>query len=352
MPEWPVISLFTGAGGLDLGLELAGFYVALAVEIDRVRCETIRLNRPLWRLLQEDIRLLDTESILSEAGLLPGEPALVSGGPPCQPFSKSAIRRGRNPLTDFRVPLVMEFARVVREAKPQAFILENVPGLAGKPGRELFIKFIEELSSNGYKLNWKTLNAVDFGVPQKRRRLFVIGIRKDLEIEPSFPSPTHAPPEKARINSNQHNLRPYVTAGEAIGDLDDGLVAEDEIPNGKWGHLLAQIPPGKNYIWLTERYSKKPIFKYRSRYWSFLLKLHPKMPSWTIQANPGQYVGPFHWRNRRLRISEVKRLQTFPDDWEVAGSKRQQWAQLGDAVPPLLARKIGEKLISLLSHSR
>jgi DNA (cytosine-5)-methyltransferase 1 len=146
--------------------------------------------------------------------------------------------------------------------------------------------------------------------------------------------------------------KPYVTAGEAIGDLDDGTVREDEKIEGKWGRLLLEISPGDNYLFFTrERGHPRPLFKWRSRYWSFLLKLSPDMPAWTIQAQPGPYVGPFHWRNRRLRVEEVKRLQTFPDEYIVYGDKRAAQQQLGDAVPPLLAQRIGEEIIRQLAEA-
>ncbi len=338
--ELPYISLFSGAGGLDIGLNKAGFRLSLAVDIDPVRCETLRSNKPEWKVIQADVAELTGEELLGEADLLKDEVALISGGPPCQPFSKSSIRRGRNPLADPRSSLVMEFARIVKEIRPLSVIFENVPGLAGRKGRPLFQGLISTLEPH-YRLTWGVLNAVNYGVPQKRRRLFLLGIRRDLDAKPELPRPTHS-------SKSGEGLFPYVTAGEAIGDLDDGVVREDEVPRGRYGELLKLIPPGGNYLWLTEKYTEKPIFKYRSKFWSFLLKLHPDLPSWTIQARPGAYVGPFHWRGRRLRIPEVKRLQTFPDDWKLSGSRRKQWEQLGDAVPPLLASKIGESLISSL----
>jgi len=331
------ISLFAGAGGLDHGLELAGFRVAVAVDVDAVRAETLSANMPHVSVLQMDVAATSTEDLLSASGLQPGEAALVAGGPPCQPFSKAAQWRGGRHGLDQRARLVFEFARVVMEAKPMAFLLENVPGLAGKLGNGHFEEFLQ-IVSRGYRVEHRVLNAVAYGVPQKRRRLFVVGFRKDLGVSPAFPEPTHG----------ADSGRPYVTAGEAIGDLDDGVVRDDEVPGGKWGHLLSKIPPGMNYIWLTEKHSRRPVFRYRSRYWSFLLKLHPNRPSWTIPANPGPYTGPFHWRGRRLRIPEVKRLQTFPDDWVLAGSPREQWRQLGDAVPPLLAQRVGEAILSRL----
>jgi len=340
MSRPPVVSLFTGAGGLDGGLELAGFSVKVAVEVDPIRVETLRLNKPHWKILQCKIEELTTEDILSAASLTVKEPALVVGGSPCQPFSKSVLWKGKR-RDDPRVYLVIEFVRVVSEAQPLGFILENVPGLAGRLGGSILNEAKKMLHGAGYRFEVKRLNAADYGVPQKRQRVFILGFRRDLNIEPTFPKKTHG----------SGTLRPWVTAGQAIGELDDGFVHEDEVPKGKWGHLLKLIPPGKNYLWLTDKGGGPAIFRWRSRYWNFLLKLHPDLPSWTIQARPGPYTGPFHWRSRKLRIQEVKRLQTFPDSWRLAGSRNQQWAQLGDATPFWLSYLIGRHLMIKLSQA-
>ncbi|MEM3452674.1 MAG: DNA cytosine methyltransferase [Candidatus Hadarchaeum sp.] len=327
----PVISLFSGIGGLDIGLEQAGFDIAVAVEADPLRAHTIRRNRPKWNVINENILNLDAEDILSAAGLKVGEPALVVGGPPCQPFSKAALWIRRRGQDDTRSKLLLEFRRVVLKTRHFAFLMENVPELSGKLGAQVFETFTKKLGQGGYTLRWAVLNACEFGVPQKRRRLFVVGCRKEAGVVPSFPKPTHGPQTGRR----------YISSGDAIGDLDDGEVHPDEVPSGRYGRFLKVIPPGRNYIWLCKQRGLQLPFAPRTRYWSFLLKLHPNMPSWTIPASPGPSTGPFHWRSRRLRIAEVKRLQTFPDSWKLFGSKRAMWSQLGDAVPPLLAEKVG-----------
>jgi len=340
MSDLPIISLFTGGGGLDGGLEAVGFKVRVAVEPDPTRVKTIKLNKPRWRVVPKRIERVSTEELLSIADLKVGEAALVTAGSPCQPFSKSALWRGVR-SDDPRANLVLEFVRVVSEAKPLGLIFENVPGLAGKLGGQLLQLALRRLRKAGYRCRVRKLNAADYGVPQKRQRVFVLGIRKELQVRISFPMRTHGP--KAR--------RPWVTAGQAIRELDDGTVHEHEVVGGKWGHLLKLIPPGGNYLWLTERGGGPPIFRWRSRYWTFLLKLHPDLPSWTIQARPGPYTGPFHWNNRRLRIPEVRRLQTFPDSWRLAGTSRQQWAQLGDATPYWLAIRIGLCMLRALARA-
>jgi DNA (cytosine-5)-methyltransferase 1 len=181
------------------------------------------------------------------------------------------------------------------------------------------------------------LNAADFGVPQIRERCFVVG---SLDSKVTLPTPTHArDPIAGRL--------PWVTAGQVLADLDTEENACDEghFAGGQHHGLLRQVPPGDNYLYFTEkRGHPNPQFKWRGRYWSFLLKLSPDMPSWTIQARRSNNMGPFHWRSRILRISEIKRLQTFPDAFDLAGTIEQQWRQIGNAVPPMLAAAVGRSV--------
>jgi DNA (cytosine-5)-methyltransferase 1 len=145
-----------------------------------------------------------------------------------------------------------------------------------------------------------------------------------------------------------NGAKPFVTAGEAL----DGLVCDpepEEKLRGQYAPLLAEIPPGGNYLHYTvERGHPNPLFKWRSRYWSFLLKLDPDKPAPTIQAQPGPNVGPFHWENRRLRVAEIKRLFTFPDEFELVGTRASKQAQLGNSVPPLLAKQVFDEVKKVL----
>ena len=145
-----------------------------------------------------------------------------------------------------------------------------------------------------------------------------------------------------------------MTSRDAIGDLEgrDDLAEPEEQVKGRYGHLLPLVPPGENYLHFTDKrgYSE-PLFRWRSRYWTFLLKLDPDRPSTTIQSQPGPYIGPFHWSSRRLRLLEVKRLQTFPDDYVVSGSRRSAQVQLGNAVPPALAEVVATRMARHLTGS-
>jgi DNA (cytosine-5)-methyltransferase 1 len=333
MSKLNAVSLFSGAGGLDIGLEESGFRLGASVELDPMRCKTLRANREAWTVLHRDIRTISGEDILKSANL--DEVDLVAAGPPCQPFSKSAYWVTEGKVIDIeRSQLIFEPVRIADELGARAVIIENVPGLSYKFARPLLELLLKNLSNSGYDSICAIVDAAEYGVPQHRKRLIVIGMR---DKKPRLPSPTNTSSD-------------CMTAGDAIEDLDDGIVAAKEIMKGKHGDLLQLIPPGQNYIFLTERGCGTSYFKYRSRYWSFLLKLSPDLPSWTIPAQAGPYTGPFHGRNRKLRIPELMRLQAFPDEWIFCGSEISIRRQIGDAVPPLLAKRLGEEIIKQLAE--
>ena len=148
-------------------------------------------------------------------------------------------------------------------------------------------------------------------------------------------------------------LPPHVTAGEALADLDDrsNPPEPEEVVKGTFEEELRGVPPGDNYLfWTAHRGHPEPRFEWRKRYWTFLLKLHPDRPSPTIQGQPGPWVGPFHWDDRRLRVAELKRLMTFPDEFEVLGTRREQQLQLGNAVPPQLGKVVAEAIAQELAR--
>jgi DNA (cytosine-5)-methyltransferase 1 len=347
-----VLSLYTGAGGLDYGLEAAGFDVAVAIDIDHDSCETVRRNRS-WRVIEASVQDVSTDRLLAEAGLRPGEVDLLIGGPPCQPFSKSGYwahgdtRRLRDPRAD----TLTAYLRVLEEALPRAFLLENVDGLAyaGKrEGLDSFLAIVEEINrktGTRYRPAWKVLNAASFGVPQVRRRLFVVASRDGQDF--TFPRDLAEvdPSQKRRLTAE--GVEYYRTAWDALADahVDDG---EELSLRGKWARLLPSIPEGQNYLRHTDRGDGLPLFGWRRRYWGFLLKLAKDRPSWTIQAQPGPAIGPFHWHNRRLSRHELCRLQTFPDDIRIFGRRSSVQRQVGNAVPSLLAEVLGRAIRTTL----
>lgn len=340
-----VISIYTGVGGLDLGFEAAGFETAVALELDSTACRTIRLNRP-WPVLQGDVAGFGADAVLSAGRLREGEADLLIAGPPCQPFSKSGYwaTGDAKRLSDPRADTLGHFLRILRETLPRAFLIENVVGFAysGKSeGLQFIREGIEEINKetgSNYSLSIKNLNAADFGVPQIRERVFVVADRDGKPF--AFPQPTHASRETAHLSG----LKPYATAWDAIGDLEQEPIDPSLPMTGKWADLLPSIPEGRNYLWHTPRGGGVPLFGWRTRYWNFLLKLAKNQPSWTVQAQPGPATGPFHWLNRKLSVSELCRLQTFPDGLRFECSRPDAQRLIGNAVPSAMAEVIAREI--------
>ncbi|MCQ1059966.1 DNA cytosine methyltransferase [Photobacterium sp. ZSDE20] len=342
-PKKTMISLFSGAGGLDLGLNVAGFINKLCVEIDETAQKTLTTNHPKWKLAcPGDIHELTPSDLLKQAGLKPRELTLLAGGPPCQPFSKSGfwVTGDTDRLTDPRAKTLKAYLDIVREAQPEVILLENVKGIAFSDkdeGLQLLvneINKINKLKKTNYKPHVISLNAADYGVPQSRERVFIVASRDGVQF--NLPEPTHFSPDAAKGNG-----KPHLTAWDAIGDLDVDIWPDNVKPSGKWADLLPTIPEGQNYLWHTDKLGGLPLFGWRTRYWSFLLKLAKNKPSWTIQAQPGPATGPFHWKGRLLSIRELARLQTFPDDYQFLGERRAAQMQIGNAVPPAIGEFFG-----------
>lgn len=370
--QLPVVSLFSGAGGLDLAAERADaepleaddpgtglLRVAVATDYNAPALSTLEANFTSATTLSGDIRTTPTERILAAANLRPEEPVLVIGGPPCTPFSKSGFwleqkRESRDP----NASLLDEYVRVVRESRPEAFILENVQGLTYKTHKEQFVRLLSSLGSLGYNPQWKVLLAADYGVPQLRRRVFVVGRRDGKKFH--FPEPTHSGWSE-RDRTFDSSKTPHVTAAQAFAGLTppDRLSVE-EIVDGQYGELASEVPAGQNYLWHTDRYGGRDYFEWRSRYWTFLLRLDPDRPSSTLQAQPGPWVGPFHWENvrteegleraRRLRVNEMLRLMSFPDSFKLVGPRSEIQRQLGNAVPLELGKAVTRALLEQLGY--
>jgi len=347
-----VISLFSGAGGLDLGLEAAGFDIAVCVENDPNAKLTLKHNRPKWKILEPgDVFIHSPREILRIGQLRPGEAFILSAGPPCQPFSKAALWvNGKVPGNkDSRAKTLSALMRIVEEALPNFIILENVELLLRLGKNSGYLVLQKEIArinrQQGTKYKWLIfkINAADYGVPQTRIRIFLLADREGRSF--TLPERTHFPPDRYQTKPT------HVTAWEAIGDLDRIHFNEELLPSGKWKELIKTIPEGYNYLWHTNRGQGSPLFGWRTRYWSFLLKLNKKRPSWTLPANPGPATGPFHWKNRLLSSKELARLQTFPDDYEILGSYSAIRRQVGNAVPPLIGEILGKEIrVQWLDH--
>lgn len=340
-----VVSIFSGGGGIDLGFENAGYNIVYSTDIWDIACKTLQNRNPSKIVDCNDIREIDFKNISKRANVKNID--ILVGGPPCPAYSKSRfyLKDKKRALEDENSFTLYNYFRALEELNPKIFFFENVNGFVFKPhaaALELLKLKSEELN---YDITYEVINCADYGIPQTRQRFICVGVRRDFGDKFIFPPKTHYNPQK--YNEKIHEgMKPWITCGEAIGDLDIDLPDDYLMQAGsKHKDLLKLIPPGDNYLYFTkERGYADPQFKWRSRYWSFLLKLSPDRPSWTIQASFSNNMGPFHWKNRFLRISEIKRIQTFDDDYEILGNSKEQWRQIGNAVPPLLVEILANKI--------
>ncbi|MBM4296902.1 MAG: DNA cytosine methyltransferase [Deltaproteobacteria bacterium] len=351
-----IVDLFAGAGGLSIGATAAGLEVGATVEIDPVACETLRANgRFHGSVIESDVALLSGHSLRRAAGVTRRDRLIVIGGAPCQPFSKAAywtdegkeaaFRRKRargiravrpdapsEVRPDPRRNLVAEFWRLVESSDADGFLFENVASIKHPRNIDLYRALLRRAVSAGFEVTEVEANSVNYGVAQTRARVIVLGAKKRAPVAPLathvFDTPRSA------------NQKRAVTAGEALDGFDKKKYFEpEEIISGRWASHLSEIPPGWNYKALTAWAGHpRPTFEAETRFWNFLLKLSPSRPSWTLAASPGPWTGPFHWNSRRLRTSEMAALQGFPRGYKFAGSRRERVRQIGNAVPPPMAK--------------
>jgi len=323
------ISLFSGGGGLDIGFEKAGFNILFSTDFDHACCETLKMNAGTTLssdlvVAEEDINKLDLDK-------LPSNIDMVIGGPPCQSFSASGRRAGGAAgKLDQRGNLFISYCNVLEKVKPKAFLFENVRGILGTNKGKDFEDIMSAFSKLGYTVNYRILDAEDYGVPQQRERMFIVGHKKDIPF--LFPKPTYGPDSTDNV--------PYITVKQAIEDLPFTKkdMAETVFSGGKYSSLLPLVPPGSNYLHFTaKRGYPTPIFAYRSRFSDFLYKANPDAPVKTLIASPGKYTGPLHWDNRYLTISEYKRIQGFPDNHVFYGDRTDQIRQIGNSVCPKIS---------------
>lgn len=338
--EIKAISLFSGAGGFDIGSHMAGIPVVFSIDIEEDCIETLKLNEIFkeTKKVHGDLFDYSSEEIKASLGDNYNGKKILIGGAPCQPFSKNGYwvtNKVRKGIDDPRAKLVNQFLRVLIDIKPEGFVFENVESLLHPTNKIIVDSFLEIVKSEGFKTKVIRANALDYGVAQKRKRLFIIGTKG--EFKDKEPVKTHFPPEIA----SKKNLQPYVNVGEVINEFDtDEYFEEQELTvGGTYHEELKEVPPGMNYKALTAWAGyPNPKFVADKRFWNFLLKLHPEKPSWTITAQPGPWVGPFHWNSRRLRVPEIAAIQSFPKDYKFYGSRRSIQKQIGNAVPPLMAK--------------
>lgn len=339
------LSLFSGCGGLDVSSHLGGIPVIFSLDFDKNSVETLKANKMFnsSEIYCADVRDFPISKYKEALEKSSHDKFILIGGPPCQPFSKAGYWVGNKNRKIEEDPrnMVAEYIRILGELKPDGFLFENVESILHPTNKKVIDKLIEEIKILGYNYKLIKALALDYGVPQKRKRIFVIGSKN--KFESNEPKRTHASPEIA----GSVGLKPYECVGKFINKFDKEKYFEKEevAINGTYGEHLKLIPPGKNYLHLTaEQGCKNPKFKANTRFWSFLLKLDPNKSSWTIAAQPGPWVGPFHWSNRRLRVPEIAAIQTFPKGYKFYGSRRTIQKQIGNAVPPLMGKAMIEFL--------
>ena len=368
------ISLFTGAYGLDLGLEQAGFHTITVVEKDRDAVKTIAINRPFLQesAIPREIQNVTSQQLLEEGGrvlnlgraLQPQEVDLVTGGPPCQPFS-TAGKRGS--VIDPRGSLFMDFIRIVKEVQPRFFLMENVKGLLSAPLRHRPINqrgkdypplepdeipgaalkvVLSEMQAIEYNVVYNLLEAADYGVPQNRERVIFIGSR-DGETA-TFPIPKYC--------KNGQTLPKWRTLKDALTGLVD---AEPEFMSYSENRLkyLKLLKAGQNWRHLPEELKKEAMggaYNSGGGKVGFYRRLSWDKPSPTITTSPHQKATDMCHpvELRCLTVRESARIQTFPDDWIFHGSVSSKYKQIGNAVPVLLAKELGSYLFNLIQGNR
>lgn len=345
--ELVAAGFFVGCGGLDLGFDRAGFDVALANDEWAPAAATYRRNFPATRFVEADVRDLDEARLREEldaAGYSPADVDVVVGGPPCQGFSR--LNNERIMLDemekDRRNTLFEEFLRVVDVLDPHLVLIENVRDLINREtsdGRYVKDLLVREFNRHGYNCEYEVLEAQNYGVPQKRKRIFFLGTNRQVPLR--FPAPTHA-----EMN--------WETAGDALAGVTDDLANVRYADTSEAiVEKMEHVPPGGYYRDLPDRLKTK---KYRcgcedtdacphdpeivKRYGTYLRRLHPDEPSLTVSNNP--FIHPTE--DRYITPREKARLQTFPDDFAFEGTKTEVTKQIGNAVPVRLARRLAETI--------
>lgn len=325
-----IVSLFAGCGGLDLGFKLAGFDIIWANEFDKSIWKTYQYNH-------KDVFLNKNSIVDIKSSEIPDSDGII-GGPPCQPWSLAGALRG---LQDERGAVINEYIRVIRDKRPLFFLFENVPGIVSKRHIKTFMRFMETFELLGYKTNFKVVNAYEYGVPQVRRRVIVVGYRNDVKASFSFPLPVY----------ERKNLR------DAIGNMPPSLPAmEKNKPNAPENLYLP------NHEHFVGSFSTIYMSRNRKRRWdepSFTIQasgrhapLHPSSPDMIFVSNDKwKFQEGKEHLYRRLSIREAARIQTFPDDFIFFyDNLAEGYKMVGNAVPILLAKTLAESIIDSIEN--
>lgn len=289
MKDNTLISLFSGCGGSTLGYSQSGFESKLSVDIDELSLSSFKSNFHNSKVLNKDVRELGCDEIVRLSGIPKGELDLLDSSPPCQGFSIT----GKRVLLDERNDLIFEVIRIIKELNPKSFVIENVDGMLKGTMKGYFNLILEKMSVLDYRIKWKSMNGIYYGLPQKRQRLFFIGIRNDIGVEPEFP---------------EHNSK--------LTFFDDVLTGIDYQNRGQFDKRWKTTK--KNFCYTI---TKTPSLKFKS-----------------------------NGKERLPTIDELKLLSSFPLDYKLCGNYNQQWGQIGNAVPPVFTQKIGEMIKILLNN--
>jgi len=370
--KYTAADIFSGCGGLTEGLKQAGFQVLFAIDANHECCETYRWNHREVILIERDIRKVDEEDVLDMlSDTFDVETVdLLAGGPPCEGFSIA----GRRDPNDPRNRLFEEFMRFLKALQPRWFIIENVPGLISMEKGKVLERMLNEIRDAGYSVCYKILNAADYGVPQIRKRVFIVGTSTDCQI--TFPNPIHT--------TNDPLRPPYVTVWEAISDLPQLEPGEEKneyatppqndyqrlMREGVGNQCLRNHRAAKHRKHIIERFKLipqggnmkdlPPIPKIRPEkiYGTRCRRLRADAPSYTVTAHCfDDFIHPF--QHRAITPREAARLQSFPDRYVFFGPlvkfhsdpRQDQYEQIGDAVPPLLARAIALEIAKHLDST-
>lgn len=355
------IDLFCGCGGFSYGFKQAGFKMALGIDMWKDATITYKHNFPEASVINEDITLVDAETIMKKAGCKEGEIDVIIGGPPCQGFSLS----GKRMIDDPRNKLYKSFVSLVEQIQPKVFVMENVPGLIRLFGGKVKEEVLSDFSAIGYRVKVQQLSSDDYGVPQQRKRVFFVGINEKIfneNVEFVFPKPTHGV-----------GLKNVVTCKDAISDLDfvpdDVSLGENieyslpaindyqrkmrigssmiknhsiTIHKEQTKQIIAMVPDGGNYKDLpVELQSIRKV----NIAWT---RMNSEKPCFTIDTGHNHH---FHYKENRVpTVRESARIQSFPDVFEFIGIKTSQLKQVGNAVPPLMAEAIAKQVIEVIER--
>lgn len=324
--KYKSIELFAGAGGLALGLEMAGFEHIGLVEFDKSAAGTLKFNRPKWNVLCEDVELVASRDLENEFGVKKFELDLLSGGSPCQSFSYAGKRLG---LEDTRGTMFYHYATFLKKLQPKMFLFENVKGLLTHDKGKTFKTIYDIFEEQGYKVTYSVLNALDYGVAQKRERLIVIGIRNDLSENVKFEFP------------KKHEKK--LVLRDILKDVPESECAKYSKEKEE---IFKLVPPGGYWKDIDEDIAKD----YMKSCWfmgggrtGILRRLSLDEPCLTVLTTPQmkQTERCHPTEVRPFSIRENARIQSFPDEWEFVGTVASKYKQIGNAVPCNLAKEIG-----------